>query len=308
MFYLGVDIGGTTIKAALVDETGHVTEPRRIPTETVDWSVFLSNLIALIRGYQGGAPIEAIGIGVPGFRNSFTRRVVMSPNIPCLTNASLEKDVADEVQIPVVTENDANAGAYGEFVCGAGSGFQHMVYITLGTGCGSGVILNGRLFGGTSGYAAELGHTIVDPEGRPCPCGSRGCLETLVAAHGIVLTALELMKERRSVLEGSEDRLTSELIFDAATEGDSVAKLTFQRTGYWLGIACINLINLLNPQLIVISGGVMAAGDLLMKPLLDTVNRRAISAPLKDCRIVQSKLWPEAGIIGAAMVARDRHV
>src|SRR6476660_2645281 len=128
MYYLGVDIGGTTIKTGLVDESGRIAEPSRIPTVIDNQDAFLSNLTALIRKYQASFNVSAVGIGVPGFRNRHTRRVVSSPNIPCLTDLSLEKLVADEVHVPVVTENDANAAAYCEFVCGLGIGLQHMAY------------------------------------------------------------------------------------------------------------------------------------------------------------------------------------
>src|SRR5215470_8223442 len=170
MHYLGIDVGATTVKAGIVDETGRVLKQSRITTVTDDWDAFLANLIHLIRGYQRDMTIEAIGIGVPGFRNSYTRQIVASPNIPCLIYASLESAVADKVHLPVITENDANSAAYAEYVCGSGIGLRHMAFITLGTGVGSGLILDGKLFIGTSGYAAELGHTIIEPEGRPCAC------------------------------------------------------------------------------------------------------------------------------------------
>jgi glucokinase len=306
MYYIGVDIGGTTIKAGLVDETGRILEQTRVPTIVDNWDAFLESLVTLIGDFQKAHKIIAAGVGVPGLRNSRTRRIVVSPNIPCLTNVSLENLLADKVHLPVVTENDANAAAYAEFVCGFGIGVQHMAYLTLGTGLGSGVILNGKLFGGASGYAVEFGHVVVQPHGRPCGCGSRGCLETLVSAPGILMTALDLMEtDLHCKLRSIEEPLTAELIFEAAVAGDSVAKATFDRTGEWLGIACANLINMLNLELIVLGGGVMAAGDTIMTPLLDAARRHSIAAPFADCRIVQSKLWPEAGVVGAAMLARD---
>ena len=311
MYYLGVDIGGTTIKAGLVDETGQIVDRARIPTIIDSQSGFLSSLTELIRGFQN-APnppkIQAIGIGIPGLRNATTRRIIFSPNIPCLTNLSLEKPVADEVHLPVTTENDANAAAYAEFVCGLGKGLLHFAYLTLGTGLGSGVILNGKLFTGTSGYAMEFGHTVMEPEGRPCGCGNSGCLETLVSAQGIVLTALELMRdEPQSSLRAIEEPLTAELISEQALAGDAVSKATFDRTGRWLGIACGNLINMLNLQMIALGGGIMAAGELLLKPAIAEAQRHSIAPMFQDSRIVQSTSGPDAGIIGAAMLARDRH-
>src|SRR5262245_10720365 len=173
--YIGVDIGGTTIKAGLVDGTGRLIEQSRVATVPDDWNAFSANLVDLIRTYQRKADTQAVGIGIPGFRNIHTKRVITSPNIPCLTNVSVETYVADKVHLPVISENDANAAAYAEFISGYGVGLVHMAYLTLGTGVGSGVILNGRLFRGASGYAVEFGHTIMDPGGRPCGCGSAGC-------------------------------------------------------------------------------------------------------------------------------------
>jgi glucokinase len=308
MYYIGVDIGGTTIKAGLVDDNGRLFEQTRIPTVTDDWKLFLANLTALIRSIQAKSPVEAVGLGIPGLRNLHSRSIVTSPNIPCLTDASVEKLVADEVHLPVISENDANAAAYGEFTGGIAVGVKHMAYLTLGTGLGSGFILNGRLFRGASGYAGEFGHTMVQRSGRPCGCGSSGCLETLVSAPGIRLTALDVMTQYpSSTLYSMPEPLTSETIFNAAAAGDAAAIETFEITGYWLGTACANLINMLNLEMIVLGGGVMAAGDMLMRPLTEAARRHSIAAAFADCRIVQSRL-SEAGIIGAAMVARDREL
>jgi glucokinase len=298
MHYLGLDVGGTTIKAGLVDEAGKILESRKAPTVVDDLHRFLLTLTELIRGFQKSFPIEAIGIGVPGLHSSKTSAIRLSPNIPCLKNVNLEASVADQVHIRVVSENDANAGAYGEFKCGAGAGCQHMVYLTLGTGLGSGLILNGRLYTGASGFGGEMGHTVIDPHGRPCGCGARGCLETVVSGTGIVMSARERMK--------TDDPLTAEMVFEAAVQGDPTARAIFEETGRWLGMACANLINLLNPEVIVIGGGVMASGEMLLKPAIAAARIHAFGPSFDDCRIVQSKLWPDAGMIGAALLARDR--
>jgi glucokinase len=152
------------------------------------------------------------------------------------------------------------------------------------------------VFRGASGYAGELGHTIIEPEGLPCACGSKGCLETRVSGTGIVDTAREL---------GMQGQLTADSVFHEAAAGREPARSVFERTGRLLGIACTNLINLLNLHLIVVGGGVMASGDLLLGPARQEVARRAFAAAAKDCPIVQSQLWPDGGVIGAAMLARD---
>jgi glucokinase len=299
MYYLGLDIGGTTTKAGLIDETGKVLESRKAPTFTGDLDRLLSTLTELIRGYQSSFPIEAIGIGIPGLHSSKTGTIRISPNIPCLNNITLDALVANQVHVRVVTENDANAGSYAEFKVGAGEGCQHMVYLTLGTGLGSGVILNRSLYTGASGYGGELGHTIIDPGGRPCACGARGCLETIVSATGMVTTARERMLK-------SSEPLTAEMIYEAAVQGDAIARAIFEETGRWLGIAFANLINLLNPEAIVVGGGVMASGEMLLQPAINIARSYSFGPSFQDCRIVQSKLWPDAGMIGAALLARDR--
>jgi glucokinase len=307
MYYLGIDIGGTTVKAGLVDETGKILESTRVPTVIDDLNAFLVTLTELIRSYQRLHDIGGVGIGVPGLRNARTHVIRTSPNIPCLRNVSLEKLLADQVHVPIITENDANVAAYAEFRCGMGKGLQHMAFLTLGTGLGSGLILNGRLFGGYSGYAAEFGHTVIEPGGRPCGCGNKGCLETIVSAQGILLTALEMIADAPgSVLHTVAQPLSSELIHRAAVAGDTTAKAVFEKTGRYLGIACANLVNLLNLELIVLGGGVMASGEMLLRPALEEAQRHSMPPPFEDCRIIQSDLWPEAGVIGAALLAGDR--
>jgi glucokinase len=307
MYYLGLDIGGTTIKAGLVDETNHVLEARRAPTVVDDLKSFISKLTDLVHDFQKSAAIDAVGIGVPGLRSSRTHRIETSPNIPCLKNVNLEQLVADEVHLKVVSENDANAGAYAEFICGAGIGLQHLAYLTLGTGLGSGLVLNGSLYTGASGYGGEFGHTVINPEGRLCGCGKCGCIETVASATGIVITAMEKLKTaRRSLLHDAPPPLTAEKIYDAAVRGDETAREVFAETGRWLGIACANLINLLNLEMIIVGGGVMASGGLLLGNASEIARQYAFAPSFGDCQIVQSKLWPDAGMIGAALLARDR--
>ncbi len=306
MHYLGIDIGGTTIKAGLFDETAHLLESRKAPTIVDDLNGFVSTLTELIRDFQKGAAIDAVGMGVPGLRSSKTHIIETAPNIPCLRRINLEQMVADQVHIPITSDNDANAGAYAEFVCGAGMGVRHMAYLTLGTGLGSGLILNGSLYRGASGYGGEFGHTLLYVNGRLCGCGKHGCVETLVSATGMVTTAHELLsKAAGSALHGLKP-LTAEKIYEAAVQGDPVAHETFAETGRWLGIACANLINLLNPEMIVVGGGVMASGEMLLGAARTAAEEHAFPSSYADCRIVQSKLWPDAGMIGAAMLARDR--
>jgi glucokinase len=297
MHYLGVDIGGTTIKAGLVNETGRVVESRTAATAADDLNLFLSKLSELITDFQTSYTIDAIGVGVPGLLHSKTHVIEVSPNIPCLDHVNLEEKLADQVHIPVVTQNDANAGAYGEFVCGAGAGSENMVYLTIGTGFGSGLILNRKLFVGTTGYAGEVGHTVIEPYGVRCSCGRIGCVETVISSAAMV----NLARSR-----GKPEWVTSKIIFEALQRGDPEARAIFEKTGYYLGITCANLMNILNPDMIIIGGGVMASGSALLDPAIEEARRRAFRSAFDSCRIVQSTLGRNSGIIGAAMLARDR--
>src|SRR3989440_199684 len=305
--YLGLDIGGTTIKAGLIDEENRVLESRKVPTLIDNLEGFISKLTEVICDFQKSRRIDAIGIGVPGLRSSKTHVIATSPNIPCLTNVNLEEVVANQVHLKVVTENDANAGAYAEFICGAGVGLQHLAYLTLGTGLGSGLILNGSLYTGASGYGGEFGHTVIDPNGRLCACGKQGCIETVASGTGIVTTARDKLKTgRNSRLNEIAPPLTAEKIYDAAVRGDETAREVFADTGHWFGLACANLINLLNLEMIVIGGDVMASGEVLLGKAIEVARHYAFASSFADCQIVQSRLWPDAGMIGAALFARDR--
>lgn len=305
MNYVGIDIGGTNIKAGLVDDSGTVLHTRNTPTIIDDIDGLVASLEKLVDEFKTEAAIDSVGIGIPGLRSVQTHRIETSPNIPCIQNLDLEGLLSKQLKLNVVTENDGNAGAYGEWTCGAGRGQQHMAYITIGTGLGCGLIIGGALYRGASGYAGEMGHVHVEPMGRACACGSIGCLETYVSAAGIVATAREFMGNLKSTLHDFPE-LTAEAIYDAALAGDPVATAAFEGTGIFLGIACSDLINLLNLESIVIGGGVMASGNLLLRSATSEVKRRAFEPAARICPIVQSQLWPNAGLIGAAMLARDR--
>jgi glucokinase len=296
MRYVGIDVGGTAIKAGLLDETGSLLESSKTPTPADSLDDLVETLLQCVEEVRSRTSISGIGIGIPGLRSARTRTIETSPHIPCLAGVNLEDLIQQKTRMPVITENDANAGAYGEWACGAARGLQHMAYITLGTGLGCGLVMSGKMFRGASGYAGELGHTVIEAGGRQCACGSRGCLETRVSATGIVETARE---------RGMPESLTAKSVHREATLGNQTARAVFEETGRLLGIACSNLINLLNLQMIVVGGGVMASGDLLLEPARQEAAKRAFPPSARDCPIVQSQLWPDSGIVGAAMLARD---
>ena len=296
MNYVGIDIGGTSIKAGLIDTSGKVLATRRTPTIIDDVEKLLASLTRLVADFQSMSSVEAVGIGIPGLRSTRTRVIETSPNIPSIHNLNLEGLLSKQLNLHVISENDANAGAYGEWAAGAGRGLQYLAYVTIGTGLGCGLVLSGALYHGASGYAGELGHVNIEPDGRPCACGSIGCLETRVSASGLVATARQHGFEAASAGE----------VYDAAVAGNTAALAAFEETGRFLGIACADLINLLNLESIIIGGGVVASGELLLQSTIAEVRRRAFEPAARICPIVQSQLWPDAGMIGAAMLARDR--
>ena len=296
MRYVGIDVGGTAIKAGLVDEGGSLLQSTAVATPGDSLDKLVAALVRCVDALGSRSSISGIGIGIAGLRSARTRIIETSPNIPCVRNVNLEDLLTQKTGIRVISENDANAGAYGEWSAGAARGLDHMAYITLGTGLGCGLVLSGRMFRGASGYAGELGHTVIEPNGRPCACGSRGCLETRVSATGIAQTATE---------HGMPGQWTSKSVHDEAVRGNAGAVEVLAETGRLLGMACSNLMNLLNLQMIVIGGGVAAAGDFLLDPARKEAATRAFPPAARDCPIVQSQLWPDAGTIGAAMLARD---
>jgi len=296
MNYVGIDIGGTNIKAGLIDDSGAIRDSCRATTNVDDLDGLLRTLTSMIAKFQSSVSIDGVGIGIPGLRSTKTHLIEVSPNIPSIHNLDLEALFSKQLNLPVIVENDANAGAYGEWVAGTGRGKEYMAYLTIGTGLGCGLVLCGNLYRGATGYAGELGHVTIEPNGRACACGSIGCLETRVSGPGLVATARE----------HGLDESTAEAVHSAAMHGNERALKAFDETFRFLGIACANLINLLNLEWIAIGGGVMAAGDLVLKSVLAEVRRRAFEPSARICPIVQSQLWPDSGMIGAAMLARDR--
>jgi len=311
--YIGVDLGGTTLKVALVDIDGRILTQERVPTEVRDVRRLIDQLIGTIREVQrneeGRGHIRGVGIGLPGLINIKTNRVEVMPNLPDVSSYDLYSEVTKATGLPVIFDNDANVAAYGEFVCGAARGRRDIFYVTIGTGVGAGIILGGKIWRGSNGFAGEFGHMTIDPEGLECACGNHGCLETKASAPSIVRrTRTRLFRDSTSSLSKLGLRqgvLTSEDIADAAAEGDELAQLILERTGMFLGIALAGVINLLNVEMVVLGGGVMAAGDLILKPTVEETRKRAFGPSFRNCQFAIAALGPNAGMIGAAMLARD---
>ena len=296
--YAGFDLGGTQIKCGLVDDAGTVLFKSKTPTPPT-----IRELMILIgiqwKDLKKRAPgrIAAAGFGIPGIYNLKKKKILQSPNYADLDNFDLYPAIAEHLDVPFLVENDANVAAFGEWKYGAGRGVSSLVFLTIGTGVGGGIVLGDKLWQGSCGYAAEIGHVVVNPSGELCKCGIRGCLETEASAPAIV--------RKYQALAGSGAPVTTEDIYYRAKEGEPAAREAFARAGYYLGIGLGMLINLLNPEKILLGGGVMTTGEFLLSPAVEEARKRSYPATFACCEIERASLGNDAGLIGAAAWGRE---
>jgi glucokinase len=308
-----VDLGGTHLRAATVDRNGKLHHRLKHPTPAADLPAEI--IRALVdaahecesRLTPNGGKITAVSVAVPGTVDFEEGVVLTAPNVPCLNGFRLGAALQSELKWPAIVENDANAAAVGEMWQGAGRGYQHLVCVTLGTGVGGGIILDGKLWRGVDGSAGEIGHIGVDPfAGVPCTCGSRGCLEVYASATAIVRMTREARpRYPNSVLHQSEG-LTSEIIYQAGIQGDELALEVLRRMGMYLGIGLAALVNLLNPEIMIIGGGVSNGWDLFEKHMNQQVRERAFPLPGQRVKITRAECGDDAGLLGAARLAFTR--
>jgi glucokinase len=305
--YVGVELCAATARAALVTGGGQVVARREAAFEPADIAPQLARLVSALRD-SSEARVAAVGVGVPGLVNPRTGRVVISSDLPSVVREDLRSALSDAAGLPVSLDNDANAGAMGEYAVGAGRGSRNMFYVTIGTGIGGALVLDGKLWRGASGFAGEFGHITIDPEGVECTCGNVGCLETVASAPNIVRRTHErLMRDSTSSLSrlGLNKNFTAADIAHEARGGDDFAALMMARTGRYIGTAIAAVINLLNTERIVLGGGVMDAGDLILEPVIAEARRRSFQPNFESTQIVTATLGPDAVPIGAALLARD---
>jgi len=310
-----VDLGGTNLRAATIDIEGEIHGRARSPTpRTNDASEIVSTIASVVSDCLNQAAvrnsrIDTVSVVVPGSVHADTGLVVNAPNVPAIVDFGLLEALSDKLQRSVLIENDANAAAVGEMWRGAARGCQTIVCFTLGTGVGSGVILNGELWRGIDGTGGEIGHTSVDPFGGVrCKCGSFGCLEVYASATAIVRIARELRSEYpQSTLHtfAAED-LTAKEIAAAAGRHDDCALAVFEKMATHLGVGIANVVNALNPEAIVIGGGVSAAFDLFAARAREEMIKRAFPVPAERCQIVKAECGDDAGLLGAAWLAFER--
>jgi len=309
---IGIDVGGSSIKSGLVGEDGTVEAFAQHRLERVDEAGLLLNAISgeATRARQQaealGFEVAGVGVCAPGSLETATGIIHKAPNLPGLDRLPLRDRLTEALAGPIHLANDVNAAALGESCFGAGQGHRHFAMVALGTGIGGGLILDGRLYTGAAGFAAEIGHIVVDPDGPACPCGNVGCLERYAGAAGIVETARRLLADgdiESPLAALPEDRLTPEHISEAAAAGDALSRQVLAETGRWLGIAFITLINLLDPECIVLGGGVAQAGAPLFDAIRSTLEGRTMSSTARSVPVVAARLGTQAGMVGAGALA-----
>lgn len=314
--YAAVDLGGTKIYAVLAENCGRILSSVRYDTlvhegpETV-----LEQIAASIRDVltQAGAKpdrLSAVGVCLAGFFDWQKRLLVHSPNIPGWDQISVEERLFQKLRVPVLAENDANAAALGEARCGAAQGSKDVLFITVSTGIGAGLVLGGQIYRGTRGFAGEVGHMVVKPDGLLCGCGRHGCLETLSSGTAIARAANETIQSGKASLlqelaRQQGGRVDTASVFRAARDGDQAAQEIISEAISYLGIALVNLVNVLNPEIVVIGGGVSAAGEELFIPLEKTIKNYAVPPAAASVTLKKAALGVKAGVIGMLCLMRE---
>jgi glucokinase len=295
MDVLGIDIGASAVKFAVFPGSGQPLHEAEVKTAR-SYPELKAQLLGIISRLKRTHDIRAVGIGVPGFISSREHIIEISPNMLFLNGIALESDLAAGVGLPVAVENDANAAALGEFLALDEPRPASFVHLTLGSGIGSGIVLDGRVWHGACGFGAELGHLLVNSQGRACGCGNSGCAETESSEAGIVKSYQEFAC--------SPAQLSSRSVFALLQKGDEPARRAFQRAGIFLGVLLAQIVYALNPERISIGGGVAASGDALLAPARAELARRVIAKAFACTRIEPARLGNGAGIAGAAALAR----
>ena len=313
-YSIGIDIGGTNTDIGLVSADGRCVARKNLPTaKYYDASVYVADICEKIREMMAEEHVDAIdGIGIAApMGNYYTGCIDNATNLNFKGVTDLNALIHKHLDVPVTVSNDANAAAYGELVYGGAKGMKSFITFTLGTGVGSGIVIDGKLVHGKTGNAGELGHAILIPGGRPCGCGRKGCLETYASATGIRYTALELL-DQHPEYDGVLSRidraaLTSKDVGDAASQGDALALEVFEKTGEWLGIALANAVAFSSPEAIFLMGGPVKAGEVLMRPVRESFKKNLCFVYDGSVEIKVSELpGNEAAILGAAALTKAK--
>lgn len=322
-YIIGLDLGGTNIKAgAMTMDGAKCLAVRSIPTNSsVGDEAVAERMVALVEEVIHETRLETqasrddfvgIGVGAPGPLDREQGIVLIAPNLGW-KDFPLRQRIHDRLSLPTTLDNDANCATFGEWWQGAARGGRNVVGLTIGTGIGGGLILDGALYHGSSDMAGEVGHTTIDMNGRHCKCGNYGCLEAYASGPAIATRACEVLIREGTesvilaMVRGKLDDITAQTVYDAAKQGDPVASEIVRDTGRYLGAGIANLLNIFNPDIVVIAGGVTAAGDALFLPLQAEVRRRAFSPAVRAAKIVAGELPGTAGVVGAAASFKQQH-
>ena len=312
---IGFDVGGTTLKASLVKETqilATVSAETPVNASQPEAVAVMASLINSLKqsAQEQSVRVTGVGMGIAALVNYQTGDVITAPNLPTWKDFPLARQLSEQVALPVKLDNDVRAMAMGELAHGAARGCQHALCLTVGTGVGSAIIIRGQIHRGASLTAGEFGHIMLVPQGgRLCGCGNRGCLETLAGTDGILSLAQRyLERDLAPVLAqkiSSGQKLTPRLISEAALDGDQGCVSIWNEIGTWLGIALSGAVNFLNPERLVIGGGIAQAGDLLFNPIRHAIRLHAFERPASVVQVVPAALGAQAGMIGAAVLAQE---
>jgi glucokinase len=311
---VGIDMGGTQLRFALFDDDYRILSRHAEATLPAQGSgAVLDRIIARVEALSeqaGRDGLRAVGVSAPGPLDPFRGVILQAPNFPGWRDVPLTDRLSRALDCPVFVGNDANLAALAEQRRGAGQGLSDVVYITVSTGIGGGVISGGRLVLGRHGLGGEVGHMTLEPQGPRCNCGNRGCLEALASGSALGRQARELVQAGARTLiadlaEGDPERITARLVHQAAGRGDAVAIDLFRRAGMYLGIGIANLMAVLNPAMIIVGGSVAKAGHLLFVPMQATIRERIYESFWRDCPVVLAALGDDVGLIGAAIWARE---
>lgn len=308
-FIVGVDIGGTKIDAVLADDCGNIVKRELKETRASEGpNAVIKRIVEVVKDVSSGSKIAAVGIGAAGIIDVESGLITTSPNLPGWRNIKLKDILERELNTRIFVDNDATVAAIGEHKFGVAVGCDHFVCVTLGTGIGGGVVTNGRVYRGASGAAGEIGHMTIDIDGPLCACGNRGCWEALASGSALEREARAKIAEgiKTSIpnyAKGSDGRISAKVVYLAAQDGDKPALELIEKLGFYVGVGLANLINIFNPELVVISGGVSRMGEMLLEPARKTVRERAFELSAKAARVEVSSLGYDAGALGAVALA-----
>lgn len=314
-YVIGVDIGGTNVKIGIVGLDGRVYKKKIFSTKKVPQkdkliSLLIAHIKEVIEEFSlRKKDILGIGIGTPGLIDSKRGIIHYLVNIKGFKEVPLKRIIENRLKIPTFLDNDVNIMCLGELYYGRGKGVKNMVCITLGTGVGGGIVIDGALYRGSTLSAGEVGHTTINEKGPRCGCGSHGCMEAYVGNTGIVKDAVKRIRKNKKTLmyklvAGDLSNLTPKIISRAAKRGDELARDILEDTGRRIGVGLATIVNILNPEKIIIGGGIADAGKILFDAIRSTVRKRAMKVPARAVRIVKAKLGQDAGLIGAVALIK----